>query len=119
MPGDCYPYAPPCPIGDVRHEWLKTPEGKWLSWQHINFIRDAHTGDLYFIGTDNDDELLYQGDDWARLYKLDVDKLGESLEISNAISYVAEKHVKLNSPWKGDFDAGGGSYVSPSGQLIL
>jgi hypothetical protein len=50
------------------------------------------------------------------LFKVELDGWPVS---SVRIKYVNQKHLKLNPPRMGDFDAAGGAYVSPSGQLML
>ncbi|MBL9148068.1 MAG: hypothetical protein JNM94_05175 [Phycisphaerae bacterium] len=108
-----------------RGTWFRsvaddTTDSKWRDWQVINAVRQTNkpsasaTQDEFFIiGTDNATVGLTEGTDWARLFKVSIS--GPAI----TITYQAEKHMKLNSPKMGDFDAAGGTYVSPTGELLL
>lgn len=111
-------------IAIAPYEWNKEylyhpSEDKWMKFQSLNFVRDQDGG-LYLIGTASTSAIANEGDDWARLYKVDLGKLNTS-DIQNAITYVAERHFKLQQDDLnlGDFGAAGGAYVSSSGQLML
>jgi PKD domain len=99
---------------------------EWMAFQNFNFVWDSNNTEtrdddtLYLIGTDNTrsgaDYVFGGGNDWAKLFK--VEFLGSPIS-SVEIEYVNKKHMKLNQPRMGDFDAAAGVYISPSGQLML
>lgn len=93
-----------------------TTNDKWgtgdLEWQTVNFVRGADDT-LYIITVDNATLVPTSGADWARMFR--VDRSGDTI----TMTYVAERHLKLNSPEMGDGDAAAAVYVSPSGNLIL
>lgn len=93
-----------------------TTNDKWgsgdLEWQTVNFVRGTDD-QLYLVCIDNATLTPLSGTDWARLFR--VTRSGDTF----TITYVAERHLKLNAPEMGDGDAAGGAYVSPTGNLIL
>ncbi len=102
-------------------EWNKDSMGSgWHNWQTLNFVKDP-LGYHYLIGTDNlrdPEKFKLKGTDWVAYFHVDISKIRET-DNSQAITIYGQKHMKLNTPLMGDFDAAGGAYVSPSGQLLL
>ncbi len=98
-------------------------DDKWgtgsLEWQNINFVRETD-GTLYVVCLDNATVATTSGDDWARLFRVTRTTVGAVNTFD--LDYVAERNLKLNDasgPHMGDLDAGGGVYVSPTGQLLI
>ncbi len=124
----------------ISAQWNKDYVNNWMKFQALNFVRDED-GTLFLIGTDHSrsdaETVLGGGNDRVRLFRVDLIKLtnepirdadGNVIKdkdnkpipvIRDAITFVADRHLKLNKPKMGDFDAAGGAYVSPSGQLML
>jgi len=84
----------------------------WEQWQTMNFVRDVDDS-LYLICADNTTTGLDDGIDWLRLFKVTRD--GDDFDLE----YKAERHIVLTWPIMGDFDAIGGVYVTPTGNLIV
>ncbi len=94
----------------------------WRPWEMVNLVRDD-VGGLYLIGAENTGPLLV-GDDWIGLFKVDPSKVsitdGCTNDAAHAITEMPiQKHLQLESGFLGNLDAASGTYVSPSGQLIL
>jgi hypothetical protein len=96
---------------------LGSDEDKWRRWQMLNFVRDMD-GSLYLIGAANTTSTPGMGEDWIGLFRVDISKLNIS-ELGDAITYVNQKHLKLDDPGMGHMSAATAAYVSPTGQLIV
>lgn len=94
---------------------LDTHKDRWRNWQMLNFVRDVD-GSLYLVGAEKD--LTDNWKDMLGLFRVDVLKITRR-DCGQALTYVGEKHLQLNTPDMGSLDAASGIYVSPSGQLIL
>ena len=102
------------------------PEGGTLDYAHqnLNFIReDGPAGQLYLVGTRNDNGLPgIFGADYVDLYSVSWD--GQHFSLGCA----AQRHVDTFAASDGallfhtkiaDFGAAGGTYVTPTGELIV
>jgi len=59
-----------------KKEYLGQDVSKWnMSWQTLNFVRNADDGALYLIGMGSTSGYANKGADWARLFKVDLSKL--------------------------------------------
>jgi hypothetical protein len=90
---------------------LGSHENKWMEWQNMNFLRDGN-GDLHLACSANTSPGPCASD-WIRLFR--VSRNGNSF----SLTYLRERHLKLDDPGMGCLAAAGGFYVSPTGQLIL
>ncbi len=81
-----------------------------IDWQAVNFMRDA-AGGLYLIGLGSDYDRV--GRDYARLFQ--VTRLTDHV----ALRYVGQRQVLSDHPEMGTWEAGGGVFVSPAGQVSL
>jgi hypothetical protein len=91
----------------------------WNSYQNVNLITDC-SGKLYLLGTGNlgSGWLWFEdpyGPDWASLYEVGY----QGTEIT--LTKVAERHFYCTYRGTGvcSFDAAGGAYVDPQGNLLL
>jgi hypothetical protein len=95
----------------------------FASHQSLNFIReDDLTGTLYLVAGRNDGP-AGTGADRVTLYRMNVDSYGRVLGGDCPWTYVADRQL-TSYPFGGHGDsaalsAAGGTYVSPSGELIV
>jgi hypothetical protein len=124
------PVNPPCivipPTPDFPGYTWGWPEGGTLDYaaQNLNFIREGGpNGPLYLLATRNSNGLPgIFGEDWVDLYSVSWD--GTTFGLGCA----AQRHVDTHAASDGalifetkiaDFGAAAGTYVSPTGELIV
>jgi hypothetical protein len=83
----------------------------WLKWQNINLLQQADGAS--FLACSANDGVGNFGNDWVRLFELDLAPGSISLTLR------AERHLYLDEPSMGDTNAGGAFHVSPGGQLLF
>ncbi|MCA9310416.1 MAG: hypothetical protein KDA21_04370, partial [Phycisphaerales bacterium] len=99
-------------IWDVND--ASTPQSvkdKWEKWQNLDFIRQ--TDGRLFLATADNTGGTDMGDDWIRLFE--VTRSGNVF----ALTYVAERHLKMDDPRMGNGAAATGFYVTPTRNLVM
>ena len=107
-------------IDILGYEWVKgnlgDDQAQWLNWQNMQFLREPG-GALYLVGTANTERTGW-GSDYAGLFRVNLDALRSGM-IKDTIQYVNRRPLRQDNPRMGNLAAGGGAYVSPTGQLIV
>ncbi len=92
-------------------------ETNWEEWQNIQFVRQPD-GTLYLLTLDNHTTVLTDEEqDVVALFKFI--ETPDNPALSWQLQFVAKRTFKRGDPHKGDFDAVGAFYVTPSGELLM